>query len=141
VSTNPGSAIHDLSQACRYSDNMMHILVLTIIVATTTYAVCSVSQPGGRGTHLSTFRTENLKIRAPGKRFSSIVDEAIWLMRTHFLKRQMLTKRDWDKLPSEFSAYNDVNKVPHDLFVLYFLSSLKASSHKPNYVTSGNLLN
>jgi hypothetical protein len=98
----------------------MSILLLTIIVATATYASCSASQPGGRGTHLSTFRTENLKIRAPGKRFPSIIDEAIWLMRTHFLKRQILSKRDWDKLPSEFTGYDDVNKVLFDSSVSLF---------------------
>jgi hypothetical protein len=121
----------------------MYILLLTVIVATVTYAVCSAGQPGGSGTHLSTFRTENLKIRAPGKRFASIIDEAIWLMRTHFLKRQMLTKRDWDKLPSEFSGYNDVNKVPNDLSrpFLYFLLSMKTSSLKPDYNTFHNLPN
>lgn len=93
----------------------MYTLLLTIIVAAATYAICSASQPGGRGNHLSTFRTENLKIRAPGKRFPSIIDEAIWLMRTHFLKRQILSKREWDKLPSEFSGYQDINKVFTDL--------------------------
>lgn len=114
----------------------MYILLLTVIVATTTFAVCAASQPGGRGTHLSTFRTENLKIRAPGKRFPSIIDEAIWLMRTHFLKRQILSKRDWDKLASEFSGYNDVNKVSS---VLSFFLFMKTSSDKPNFITFHNL--
>ena len=60
---------------------------------------------------MSTFRTENLKIRAPPRRFASIIDEAIWLMKTHFLKRDLLTEKDWENLPREYAAYPDVNKV------------------------------
>lgn len=87
--------------------NNSHLITSICLVIYTALSVAQVS----RGPYLSTFRTENLKINAPPRRFSSIIDEAVWLMRTHFLKRQMLSRKEWESLPRKFAAYSDVNEV------------------------------
>lgn len=61
--------------------------------------------------HLSTFRTENLKIHPPPRHFSSIIDEAIWLMRTHFLNRNMLNNSQWKNLSAKYANYSNVDEV------------------------------
>ena len=88
----------------------MKFSLLAVITWTVIHHVISKAQLS-RVAHLSTFRTENLKIRAPTKRFASIVDEAIWLMRTHFIKRHLLSRNDWETLSAQFADCSDVNKV------------------------------
>ena len=88
----------------------MKFVLLAVITWTVILHVVSKSQLN-RVVHLSTFRTENLRIRAPTKRFASIVDEAIWLMRTHFIKRHLLSRKDWENLSAQFADCPDVNKV------------------------------
>jgi hypothetical protein len=61
--------------------------------------------------HLSTFRTENLKIHPPPRHFSSIIDEAIWLMRTHFLNRNMFSPSQWKSFSAKYANYSDVDEV------------------------------
>lgn len=92
----------------------MKLVLLAVITWTVILHVASKSQLN-RVAHLSTFRTESLKIRAPTKRFASIVDEAIWLMRTHFIKRHLLSRKDWEMLSAQFANCPDVNKVRHTL--------------------------
>ena len=87
----------------------MHLTALSVILIALQISVSSAHS--NSGTHLSTFRTENLKIRAPSKRFPSIIDEAIWLMKSHFLKRQSLTKSDWANLHTDFIDHRDINEV------------------------------
>ena len=84
-----------------------HFIAFMLLAICTTLSKAQVS----RGPYLSTFRTENLKINAPPRRFSSIIDEAVWLMKTHFLKRQLLTRKEWETLPRKFATYSDVNEV------------------------------
>lgn len=60
---------------------------------------------------LTTFRTENLKINPPPRRSSSIIDEAIWLMRTHFLNRNVLSHSQWENLSKEYAGYSNVDEV------------------------------
>ena len=57
---------------------------------------------------LSTFRTDQLRIRPPPK-FGSILDEAIWLMKTHFLRRKQFSEKEWLLLKSEYKEFANVN--------------------------------
>ena len=90
---------------------LVHTAAAILAFATCATHLVTSSMQASRSSHLSTFRTENLKIRSPPKQFSSIIDEAIWLMRTHFLKRHLLTETDWEKLPREYMSFTNVNKV------------------------------
>lgn len=92
---------------------LMHISVAFITFVTFLAHIVGSSIQSSRSSHLSTFRTENLKIRSPPKQFSSIIDEAIWLMRNHFLKRHIFTETDWEKLPQEYVSFTNVNKVTY----------------------------
>lgn len=55
---------------------------------------------------LSTFRTEVLNITPPPQ-LGTILDEAIWLMRRHFLHRKAYKDSDWDELRRKYSSYSD----------------------------------
>ena len=57
---------------------------------------------------LSTFRTDQLRIRPPPK-FGSILDEAIWLMKTHFLRRKQFSEKEWLVLKTEYKEFANVN--------------------------------
>ena len=57
---------------------------------------------------LSTFRTDQLRIRPPPK-FGSILDEAIWLMKTHFLRRKQFSEKEWLLLKTEYKEFANVN--------------------------------
>lgn len=57
---------------------------------------------------LSTFRTERFNIKLPRNRESlGIVEEAIYLLRRHFLNRHMFTEADWASFRKELSEYSD----------------------------------
>ena len=90
---------------------MLRHCLSSVVLLLTIVNLANGAAQSGRSGHLSTFRTESLKIRSPPRRFASIIDEAIWLMKTHFLKRHLLTEKDWKNLPKEYTAYSDVNKV------------------------------
>lgn len=87
----------------------IHFTALSVILIAFQISVSSAHSSSG--THLSTFRTENLKIRAPSRKFPSIIDEAIWLMKSHFLKRQSFSKSDWVNLHTDFVDHSDINEV------------------------------
>lgn len=74
----------------------MSILILILYVS---YLLCIDGA-------LNTFRTEVLNITPPPQ-VSTILDEAIWLMRRHFLHRNSYKDSDWDELRRKYSAYND----------------------------------
>lgn len=57
---------------------------------------------------LSTFRADRFNIKFPANRDKmGILDEAIWLMRRHFLHRHLFNDAAWSKLRAEFSGYSD----------------------------------
>ena len=57
---------------------------------------------------LSTFRTDRFNIKFPSNRDKmGILDEAIWLMRRHFLHRHLFSDAAWEKLRQECSRYSD----------------------------------
>ena len=51
---------------------------------------------------LSTFRTDQLRIRAAPK-LGTILEEAIWLMKTHFFRRKQLSEKEWKSMHAEYS--------------------------------------
>jgi len=74
----------------------MYLVIILIIF----YILCITNGA------LNTFRTEVLNITPPPQ-VSTILDEAIWLMRRHFLHRNAYKDSDWDEFKRKYSAYND----------------------------------
>ena len=59
---------------------------------------------------LSTFRTDRLRIRAAPK-LGTILEEAIWLMKTHFFRRKQFTEKEWTSLRAEYKGYPNMDEA------------------------------
>lgn len=90
-------------------------MFIAIICVTSTRIIAHPGNP----IHLTTFRTEGLRIIPPPKRFSNIIEETIWLMKNYFLRRHLFTENDWNSLLNEYKGYSDTNKVRYDTYINY----------------------
>lgn len=55
----------------------------------------------------STFRTEKFNIRCPPQSCTTLLEEAIFLLRRHFLNRHLFSDATWERFRTEFSEYSD----------------------------------
>ena len=65
----------------------------------------------------STFRSDRFNIRYPSEREApgGIVDEALYLLRRHFLNRHLFSEAVWDRIRHELTAYSDPNAAVSQL--------------------------
>lgn len=89
---------------------MMQYLPLTLLIIAQTV----------RCGFLSTFRTESLNIVSPSNRdCNGILEEAIYLMRAHFLKRHMYKDKDWKDFREEYSTYDNPHEAVRDFMAKF----------------------
>lgn len=67
---------------------------------------------------LTSFQPNKLKIHLKHKqKYSNVIEQTIYLIRTHFIKKHLYTNQDWEKYKNEMYAINDTKKVYHFIYI------------------------